>query len=304
MKIKHKFAFFFLTAILLALFFTLLPYTIKSAVNSPSGLIALQERDQMYMATLLMLVVVIPVLVLAFAICWRYRASNKDAEYDPNWHDDPLAEAIWWGFPALIIVLMCIGTWVSSNQLDPFKPLPSSQKPIRIQVVALQWKWLFLYPEEKIASLNFLQFPENTPLNFEITSDAPMNSFWIPALGGQIYAMPGMITKLHLQALESGEFRGSSANISGTGFASMHFIAKSSSQADYDQWIKSSSQSGHSLGLDEYLLLLQPSVTNDQIAYVLTEDNLFNQIVMKYMDPVVHQQNAERIKLLNNAGAQ
>jgi len=225
MKFKHKLALSFITLLLIALFIILLPYTINSDVNNPKGLIGLQERDQMYMATLLMLVVVIPVLILTFAICWRYRASNKSAEYDPNWHHDTLAESIWWGFPALIIILLCIGTWVSSNQLDPFKPLPSSQKPIRIQVVALQWKWLFIYPEHKIALLNYLQFPENTPLNFEITSDAPMNSFWIPALGGQIYAMPGMVTRLHLQALESGEFRGSSANLSGTGFAAMHFLA-------------------------------------------------------------------------------
>lgn len=285
MKIKHKFAFFFLTTIAVLLFIILYPYALNSDVLDPKGIVALKERNLMYIASLLMLIVVIPVFILTFAVCLRYRASNKSAEYSPNWDHDILAESIWWGFPLFIIIILSIVTWKSSHELDPYKPLVQTKvTPIKIQVVALQWKWLFIYPDQKIASLNYLQFPEQTPLDFEITADAPMNSFWIPQLGGQIYAMPGMNTQLHLMAQEVGEFRGSSANISGEGFAHMHFIAHSSSEEEFDTWVKSVAASPNALNMEEYLKLAKPSI-NEETFYSLEDLNLYQQIIMQFMMP-------------------
>ncbi len=294
-KNKVLFAILLIIALLLSIF--LYPYAMNSAVLDPKGLISLKQEDLMIIATLMMLIIVIPVLLMTFAICWRYRASNKNAEYAPNWSHDTLAEIIWWGFPCLIVFLLSFVTWTSSHDLDPYKPFRSSVKPVNIQVVALQWKWLFIYPELKIASLNYLQFPENTPLNFEITADAPMNSFWIPQLGGQIYAMPGMRTKLHLLALEPGEYRGSSANLSGTGFSGMNFIAKAGSNDQFDEWIKSANASSKVLNETEYQQLLRPSEYDSAQLFTLEAEGLFDQIVMKYLEPI---KEVEPTKLAEN----
>lgn len=285
MKIKHKFVFFLLLTITAALSMVLYFYGFGSAVLNPQGTIGLKERDLMYIAISLMLIVVIPVLLLLFAICVRYRAGNKEAKYTPDWDHDVLAECIWWGFPFLIIIFLSILTWKSSFELDPYRPLQSSVKPLRIQVVALQWKWLFIYPEQQVASVNFFQFPEKTPISFEITADAPMNSFWIPELGGQIYAMPGMNTRLHLIADDIGNFRGSSANLSGEGFASMVFFARSSSHAEFNEWLHSVRESSHFLTKETYSILAQPSMFNPEVVYSLKDVNLFDQILMKYMIP-------------------
>lgn len=287
MKIKNKIAFLFLSTLAVLLSIFLYPYFLNSAVLDPKGIIALKERDLIYISTILMLIVIIPVLILTFVICLKYRASNKDAEYTPNWDFDAFAEGVWWGFPCLIVIFLSVVAWKSSHELDPYKSFASSSlKPIKIQVVALQWKWLFIYPEYKVASVNFFQFPEGHPLDFEITADAPMNSFWVPQLGGQIYAMPGMNTELHLSSHEIGEFRGSSANLSGTGFAGMTFMAKSSSQEDFEKWIEQVSKSDHHLGKSEYLELLKPSSNDPVISYVLKDDQLYHQILMKYMMPM------------------
>ena len=206
-------------------------------VLEPKGMIGERESELLITASLLMLIVVIPVLVLTLAFAWKYRESNTKAKHAPDWEHNYIAEYCWWGVPVVIIVILAITTWKSSHELNPFKPIASDKKPISIQVIALDWKWLFIYPEQGIATVNFVQFPEKTPVNFEITSDAPMNSFWIPQLGGQIYAMPAMRSKLHLIATEPGSFRGVSANISGRGFAGMRFTAKSSSDEEFDQWV-------------------------------------------------------------------
>lgn len=288
MKIKkrHKFALFLLILLAIVLTAVLYQYAANSEMINPKGLIALQQLYLMHISTLLMLIVVIPVFILTFAICWKFRSSNKEAPYTPYWNHDTTAEVIWWGFPFAIILVLSFVTWISSHQLDPFKPLSETTvKPIKIQVVALDWKWLFIYPEEKIATVNFFQFPEKTPLNFEITSDAPMNSFWIPQLGGQIYAMPGMRTKLHLIADEPGSFRGSSANLSGEGFSGMTFIAKSSSRDEFEKWVQSVKTSSEALGMGEYKLLVKPSAYNPDAFYALKDEDLFDQILMKYMMP-------------------
>ncbi len=285
MWFKHKFAFCFLSVLAVGLFLVLSHYALHSEMLNPKGEIAQKELTLMIIATVLMLIVVIPVFLMTFFICLKYRASNRKAVYNPNWDNNLVAEIIWWGFPFVIILILSFFTWTSSHDLDPFKPLKSDNKPITIQVVALQWKWLFIYPEEKIASINFFQIPEKTAINFEITADAPMNSFWLPQLGGQIYAMPGMKTKIHLIADNVGDYKGSSANLSGIGFAAMTFIAKATSQEDYDKWVKSVQQSANDLDMKAYDELAKPSTDIPKPSYQLKDGDLYNKVVMKFMMP-------------------
>lgn len=255
------------------------------AVLSPAGTIAEQERDLIVTATLLMMIIVVPVFIFTFVIAWRFRESNSFAKYEPYWDHNRGIEVLWWIVPLLIITVLSVMAWNSSHQLDPFKPLDSDKKPIAVQVIALEWKWLFIYPDHDIASVNFVQFPHSTPVNFQITADAPMNSFWIPKLGGQIYAMAGMSTMLHLEASAVGTYSGSSANISGKGFAGMKFTAKSSTQADFEQWVKSAKRSLNHLGLSQYNDLAKPSMNNQAAYYSGRETRLFDMVLAKYHAP-------------------
>lgn len=289
---KTKFSFYLIVAvgviisasILFLLYeFIFAPYF---EVLHPSGLIGVKERNLLVTATLLMLIVVVPVLFLTFFIAWKYNEHHSNTKYTPDLRESVVAEFIWWGVPCLIIIALSIITWKKTHELDPFKPIvQSGTEPLTVQVVALQWKWLFIYPEQHIASLNYLQIPEKTPINFEITADAPMNSFWIPALGGQIFAMPGMKSKLHLIADEQGEFRGVSANISGVGFAGMKFMTKASSKAEFDTWVSETSSTPHLLGFEEYKVIAKPSENEPKKLYLLKDADLFDRIVMKYMMP-------------------
>ena len=255
------------------------------AVLDPKGPVALQERNLIMLAGILSLIVVIPVFALTFGFAWRYREGNTKAKYSPELDHSRVAETIWWLIPSALILTLSIVAWNSSHQLDPFKPLASSTPPITIQVVALDWKWLFIYPQQHIATVNFFQFPKQTPVNFEVTSDAPMNSFWIPQLGGQIYAMPGMSTQLHLMASENGSFNGSSANISGSGFAGMTFTATSSSQVDFNRWVDSVRRSPSSLTAAAYSKLAQPSTSNAVAYYAADDAGLYDSVINKYMLP-------------------
>lgn len=255
------------------------------AVLDPAGQIGLKERHLMIIAILLSAIVVLPVYTMTILIAWNYRASNKKAKYTPNWDHSRLYESIWWGIPIVIISVLCVITWNSSHALDPFKPIASSVQPLNIQVVALDWKWLFIYPQQHIATVNFFQIPKQTPINFELTSDAPMNSFWIPQLGGQIYAMPGMSTQLHLMASVDGAFHGSSANISGDGFSGMTFMAKASSQADFERWVESVQRTPQNLNQSTYNKLAAPSENNPVALYTADDNGLYNGIINKYMLP-------------------
>lgn len=253
------------------------------AVLNPKGEIAYKQRTLLTITTVLMLIVVVPVFVMAFVIAWRYREGNKKAKkYEPEWDYSALAESVWWGVPCLIIIALGYFNWKGCHELDPFKPL--AEKQLTIQVVALDWKWLFLYPEQGIATVNFVQFPEKVPVYFEITADAPMNSFWIPQLGGQIYAMAGARSKIHLVAEEPGEFRGSSANISGEGFSGMKFIAKSSSPEDFAAWVESVRGGANVLNWAEYEKLAKPSSYNPVTSYTWEDKDLFERILMQYME--------------------
>ena len=294
MKKKQKLILFILFSLGLSLLFLRFLYDNDIAVLNPKGLIALREKELIITTTLLMLLVVIPVFILTVFITWKYREDNThNVKYDPDWDYNFIIESIWWGIPGAIVIALAIITWISCHELDPFKPLNHSKPPITIQVVALQWKWLFIYPKQKIATLNYFQIPENTPINFEITADAPMNSFWIPQLGGQMYAMPGMNAKLHLIATELGSFAGSSANLSGRGFSGMRFIATASSQSDFDQWVSSIQHSKNVLNINEYQKLVEPTENHAVSSYSLHAENLYDWILMKYMMPMTHMQELE-----------
>ena len=254
-------------------------------VLQPKGQIADKQLDLIIFASLLSLVVVIPVFALTFFIAWRYRAGNHKARYTPEWDGNKFIEAIWWGIPLALILVLSVVTWRTSHELDPSKSLAAEKKPITIQVVAMEWKWLFIYPDQKIATVNYVEFPKETPVNFEITSDAPMNSFWIPQLGGQIYAMTGMSTKLHLMANEEGEYNGVSANLSGAGFAGMRFVAKSSSDQDFKNWVNTIKTSPTALSTAEYTKLSVPSKDVPASYYSNVENDLYQIILLKFNLP-------------------
>lgn len=280
----------FFTGLILAFFLIMQPLSVIHFHNDldvifPEGTVGIEERNLLLTIQVLMLVIIIPVYVLTFVFAWKYNAANPKGDYDPDLVDNTFAEFVWWGVPLVMTIIVSVLTWVKTHELDPFKPLESDRKPLTIQVVALQWKWLFLYPEEKIATVNFLQIPKNIPIRFEITADAPMNSFWIPELGGQIYAMPKMRTELNLIAKETGDFRGSSANISGEGFANMHFVTRASSEEDFKKWVENVQKSPQSLNIEEYNKLATPSLTSPVETFQLADTTLFNHIINKYLLP-------------------
>ncbi|MCB1212823.1 MAG: ubiquinol oxidase subunit II [Chlamydiia bacterium] len=260
------------------------------AVLFPKGNVGIQQRDLLVLIQVLMLFVIVPVYILTFLFSWWYRADNKRATYDPDLVDNTVAEFVWWGVPCLMMIFIGGITWIKTVELDPYKSIASDKKPIVIEAVALQWNWLFIYPEEKIASLNYLQFPKETPLKFQITADAPMNSLWIPFLGGQIYAMPAMKTELNLIANEEGTFPGYSANISGEGFASMRFKAMASTEEEFQEWVKKAADSGNSLTYASYEELAKPTIGDPVELYQLADEHLFHKIIMKYMQPPSKQE--------------
>jgi len=252
---------------------------------NPQGAIALQEKNLLIVYVLLMLVIVVPVLITAYFVAWKYRSGNSKSRYTPHAKYSKLSEALLWVFPTVIVIVMSVITWDATHKIDPHKPITSTVKPLTIQVIALQWKWLFIYPEQEIATVNYIAFPEKTPLVFTLTADGPMSSFWIPSLGGQLYAMTGMSQSLHLIADRTGEFRGSNAEISGPGFATMKFIAKATTNREFELWVDQIKQSPHTLTLDEYKKLAKPSENTPPIFYASTEKNLYNTIMMKFMLP-------------------
>jgi cytochrome o ubiquinol oxidase subunit 2 len=204
-----------------------------------------------------------------------------------------LLEAIWWTIPIIIIAILATITWITAHKLDPYKPLDSKVKPVTIQVVALEWKWLFIYPEQHIATVNFVEFPVNTPVEFQITADAPMNSFQIPALGGQIYAMAGMTTKLHYLATEQGDYNGRSVSYSGAGFSGMTFVAHVTDQAGFNAWVKQVQKTPAKLTTFSYNQLVVPSENNAVQYFGSVTNGMFNSIIMKFMMPAAQMQNTQ-----------
>ena len=203
----------------------------------PQGPIASAERLLLINSTAIMLVVVVPVILATFGFAWWYRSSNARASRSLDESYEGRLEFVIWSIPALIVILLGGVIWIGSHQLDPRAPIPADTKPLRVEVVALDWKWLFIYPDQGIAAVNQLVIPVGTPVDFRLTSATVMNSFFVPQLGSQIYTMGGMTTHLNLLADKPGEYPGFSANFSGDGFAEMRFIAKAVPAGDFDAWV-------------------------------------------------------------------
>ncbi len=256
-----------------------------AAILNPKGQIGHDEKTLLITATVLMLLVVVPVIVMTLWFAWKYRASNTKARYEPDWAHSTAIEVVMWSIPCMIILVLAVLTWRSSHALDPYKPLVSDKKPVVIEAISLDWKWLFVYPEEKVAVVNELVFPVDTPLNFRITSDTVMNAFFIPQLGSMIYSMAGMQTKLHLIADETGKFEGMSANYSGHGFNKMHFTAHSVTEPEYQQWLGKLRGDGKALDLAAFDAL---GAEKNHDWYPITyygsvEDGLFGTVVRRHV---------------------
>ena len=256
-----------------------------STILNPAGPITSSQKTIIITALILMLLVVVPVIFLTLYFSWKYRASNTKAKYTPDWCHNYWLEFTWWLIPCLIIVALATITWITSHSLDPYRKISSKEETIDIQVVSLNWKWLFIYPKENIATINYLQIPKGKTAHFYITADGPMNSFWISQLGSQIMTMPGMQTQLHLVGSKTGTYRGVSANYSGHGFSGMSFDVKVSTDTEYEQWIKKVKTQGEALTEKLYVLLSAPSRNNPVVYYSSVEDNLYSNIMMQYMMP-------------------
>lgn len=252
----------------------------------PKGIIAKSELELIVLNILLMLIIVIPTYILLFYIVYKYCLKNEHAKYDPDHSYGPVGELLMWGLPTLIVIVMSIVTWDAAHRLNPYKPLESDVKPLTVQVVAMDWKWLFIYPESGIATLNYLHIPEQTPIHFRLSADgSPMNSFWIPQLSGQIYSMTGMSTQLYLMAEGPGEYRGRAVEINGEGYADMTFPVKSTSQKDFEDWVAQVKKSSLHLTGEAYKELVKPSVYKSITLFSEVEKDLYDKIIHKYMYP-------------------
>ncbi len=254
----------------------------KYSILDPKGAVGLAQKDLILTSIYAMLIIVVPVILMTLWFAWRYR-EGAGARYEPDWSHSVRLEILCWGVPTAIILFLGALTWTSTHKLDPYKPLLSDRKPITIEVVALNWKWLFIYPEQGIATVNEIAFPVNTPVNFRITSDSVMNSFFIPELGSQIYAMAGMRTQLHLIASEQGTFPGQSSFYSGRGFSDMHFNAISTTDAKFQDWVANAKKSQVALDADDYSKYAAPEEKAPVKYFSSVEPNLFNEIIAKYL---------------------
>ncbi|MBW4093507.1 MAG: ubiquinol oxidase subunit II [Proteobacteria bacterium] len=251
-------------------------------VIAARGPIALAERNLLFTAAAVMLIVVIPVFVMAFWFTWRYRASHPKAPYKPHWSYDWRIDMIVWLVPAAIVIALGYLVWTKTHRLDPYRPLVASRLPLRVDVVAEDWKWLFIYPGQKIAVANELVFPADRPLSLRLTSDTVMNSFYIPGLGGQIYAMAGMQTRLHLRADGPGSFVGRNTQYSGIGFPDQYFAVHAVSAASFRAWVARVKHAPKTLDAAAYAALAKPSTRFPVTYYSAYEPGLFDRILHKY----------------------
>ncbi|MFY3136774.1 ubiquinol oxidase subunit II [Achromobacter xylosoxidans] len=269
-------------------------------ILSPKGDIGAQEKTLLFTATGLMLLVVIPVIIMVLTFAWKYRASNTKADYQPKWAHSTAIEVVVWTIPCIIVAILAVITWRSTHALDPYKPLVSEHKPVTIEVVSLDWKWLFIYPEYDIATVNEIAFPVDVPVNFRITSASVMNSFFIPQLGSQIYSMAGMETKLHLNAREPGTYAGISANYSGAGFSGMRFKAIATSQEGFDNWVRQAKASGTALTPAVYQELTKRSEHNPVARYASVPPSMFDYILGSTMSKMAGVDDATCTPTSNN----
>ncbi|MFA6230255.1 MAG: ubiquinol oxidase subunit II [Rhodanobacter sp.] len=276
----------------------LMPALLLSGCNlvllHPAGDVARQQSELMIASVIIMSLIIVPVLVATFVIAWRYRASNKSAEYDPEWDHSTQLELVVWAAPLLIIIVLGAMTWIGTHQLDPYRqltrigegrPVAADVKPLEVEVVSLNWKWLFFYPQYGIATVNELAAPVDMPIHFKLTSTETMNSFFIPSLAGQIYTMPGMQTVLHAVINKPGDFDGFSANYSGHGFTDMRFRFHGLSEQEFGQWVAKVRADGGDLDTHAFDQLNQPSRAEPVHYYAHFDADLFHRILNQCVDP-------------------
>jgi cytochrome o ubiquinol oxidase subunit 2 len=245
-------------------------------VLDPRGPVGQAERVILYNATAIMLAVVVPVIILSLAFAWWFRAGNRRATYLPEWEYSGRIELIVWAIPALVILFL--GAWIGSHELDPPKPLESATPPLEVEVVSLDWRWLFIYPREHIATVNHFVVPTGVPLHFRLTSISVMNSFFIPQLGSQIYTMPGMTTQLNLQADQAGTYPGISAQFSGPGFSDMRFTLLADSRENFAGWVAGVRARGGLLDSATFSELARPTRSGNELTYGSVTDDPFDTV--------------------------
>lgn len=246
---------------------------------APAGEIAGTERQMFFEIAIVTLIVIIPVFVLTPWVIWRQNRKRAGAAYDPDWDSSRLIEALMWGVPVLIVAALAAFTWIRTHQLDPYTELAGGGEPVDIQVVALDWKWLFIYPEEGFATVNEMAIPVGRPINLKLTSGTVMQSFHVPKLAGQVYTMAGMTTELSLRATETGEFIGRNTQYSGDGFAQQHFPVHALSETDYQRWISRLRSNGKTLDEASFLMIAEPSVADNPQYFSSVSPDLFDRIL-------------------------
>ena len=261
----------------------------KEGVLDPHGPVGKAERVILYDATAIMLAVIVPVIVLTLVFAWWFRARNTRARYRPDWEYSGRIEMIIWSIPALVILFLGGIAWTGSHDLDPPAPLADSTAPLEIEVVSLDWRWLFIYPHEGIASLNRLVVPAGVPLRFRLTSTTVMNSFFVPQLGSQIYAMPNMVTRLNLEADQPGTFAGLSAQFSGDGFSDMHFDLVATEADAFNDWVNTTKAQGGVLDATTFEKLTMPAKAEGAPTYARVSEGLFERISSGHMAAVAPQ---------------
>ena len=257
----------------------------SEGVLNPKGPIASAERQILFNSLGIMLAIVIPTILATLGVAYWFRSSNRRARYLPDFEYSGRLELLVWSIPIMTVLLLAGVNWVGSYDLDPPKPIASTEKPVRVQVVSLDWKWLFIYPDQGIASVNKLTIPIGTPVSFELTSSGVMNSFWVPQLGGQIYTMAGMATRHNLQADYPGTYRGRSANYSGSGFADMYFDVDAVPAERFTQWVDAARSAGPALDAQAYADLARPGKAVAPFTYRSVAPNLFSRILSAGMRP-------------------
>jgi cytochrome o ubiquinol oxidase subunit II len=247
-------------------------------VLDPHGPVGQAERVILGDATAIMLAVVIPVIILTLAFAWWFRAGNRRATYRPDWEYAGRIELIIWAIPALVILFLGGIAWIGSHDLDPPKPLQSAKSPLEVEVVSLDWRWLFIYPSERIATVNYLVVPTGVPVHFRLTSTSVMNSFFIPQLGSQIYTMAGMTTQLNLQADKPGSYPGFSAQFSGPGFSDMRFTLRAESDEGFASWVARTRQHSGVLDGASFMELARPTRGGGELTYGSVSDDPFDTV--------------------------
>jgi cytochrome o ubiquinol oxidase subunit 2 len=253
----------------------------QSGVLDPQGPVGAAERLILLNATVIMLAIILPVIALALGCAWWFRAGNTRARYLPDFEYSGPIELVVWAIPALVVMFLGGMAWISSHDLDPPRPIASQAQPVEIQVVALDWKWLFIYPDRGVAAVNQLVVPVGAPLSFRITSATVMNSFFVPQLGSQIYAMAGMVNRLELLADKPGTFQGLSAHYSGAGFSDMRFEVKALPAADFEAWVTATRTGGGTLDLPAYGQLVRPSKADKSRTFGAVMPRLFDEAIQQ-----------------------